>query len=137
VFKRCLVVVLVAVVLAPAERAFAQAGPSSPDRLTLPAAGPLTTAIARVRFDSVGDSRADATAQRSVARPSAPRNNVAGKVVMATVGGVAGFFGGGYVGAKIEGPCSCDDPGLKGAIIVAPIGAVVGAIVGWKVGGLF
>jgi hypothetical protein len=137
VFKRFVIVALVAAVLAPAERAFAQAGPTPADRLAMPAAGPLSTAVARVRFDSVGDSRAGATAQRSIARPAAPKNNVAGKVVMATLGGVGGFFGGGYVGAKLEGPCSCDDPGLKGAIIGAPIGAIVGAVVGWKVAGLF
>ena len=45
-------------------------------------------------------------------------------------GGVAGFFAGGIIGAKIEGDCTCDDPGLLGAVIGAPIGAAVGAIVG-------
>lgn len=48
---------------------------------------------------------------------------------------MAGFVGGGILGAKIEGPCSCDDPGLKGAVIGASIGAVVGAGAGWKVAG--
>jgi hypothetical protein len=29
-------------------------------------------------------------------------------------GAVGGFFAGGFLGAKIEGPCDCDDPGFKG-----------------------
>ena len=49
-------------------------------------------------------------------------------------GGVAGFFAGGIIGAKLEGDCACDDPGLLGAVIGAPIGAAVGAIIGvWSV----
>jgi hypothetical protein len=43
--------------------------------------------------------------------------------------------GGGYVGVKIEGDrCRCDDPGLAGLLIAAPVGAVVGGIVGFKLG---
>ena len=42
-----------------------------------------------------------------------------------------GFFAGGYIGAWIEGDrCHCDDPGLKGVLIGAPIGAVIGGILG-------
>jgi hypothetical protein len=34
---------------------------------------------------------------------------------------------------RIEGDgCKCDDPGLKGALIGAPIGAIAGGIVGAK-----
>lgn len=44
--------------------------------------------------------------------------------------GFAGFLAGGYVGAKVEGDCACDDPGLQGFIIGAPIGAAAGAIFG-------
>jgi hypothetical protein len=51
----------------------------------------------------------------------------------AAVGATAGFFGGGYLGAAIDGDCGgCDDPGLKGALIGAPIGAVAGGILGGK-----
>ena len=55
------------------------------------------------------------------------------KIFGAAVGAAGGFFGGGYLGATIEGDrCHCDDPGLKGAVIGAPIGAVVGGILGWR-----
>jgi hypothetical protein len=55
------------------------------------------------------------------------------KVLGGLIGAAGGFFGGGYLGAAIEGDrCDCDDPGLMGAIIGAPIGAVVGAIAGFK-----
>jgi hypothetical protein len=51
----------------------------------------------------------------------------------AIAGGVGGFFGGGFLGAHIEGDrCNCDDPGVRGFLIGAPIGAVVGGIVGAK-----
>ena len=43
------------------------------------------------------------------------------------------LFAGGYLGAAIEGDrCHCDDPGLKGAVIGAPIGAATGGILGWR-----
>ena len=54
------------------------------------------------------------------------------KVLGAAVGATGGFFLGGFLGAKIEGPCDCDDPGFKGALIGAPIGAVSGGILGYK-----
>jgi hypothetical protein len=45
--------------------------------------------------------------------------------------GVGGFFLGGILGARLEGnSCVCDDPGLKGFLIGAPIGAVAGAMAG-------
>jgi hypothetical protein len=54
-------------------------------------------------------------------------------VIGTIVGGVGGFFGGGILGAAIEGDrCNCDDPGLVGALIGAPTGAAVGAILGYK-----
>ena len=45
---------------------------------------------------------------------------------------VGGFFAGGILGHWIENkyaPCGCDDPGLKGAVIGAPIGAIAGGAV--------
>ena len=57
-------------------------------------------------------------------------------VAAAIVGGVGGFFAGGFLGAHIEGDrCNCDDPGVRGFLIGAPIGTVAGAIAGAK--GLF
>lgn len=59
---------------------------------------------------------------------------IARKILVASALGVAGFLAGGKIGAQIEGDCGgCDDPGLKGALIGAPIGGTIGAIVGWKI----
>jgi hypothetical protein len=53
------------------------------------------------------------------------------RIAGAAVGATGGFFGGGFLGAAIEGDsCSCDDPGLKGFLIGAPAGAVAGGILG-------
>ena len=49
--------------------------------------------------------------------------------------GIAGFFGGAYVGAALEPNCHCDDPGLAGALIGMPIGAIAGATFGVWLGG--
>ena len=55
------------------------------------------------------------------------------KVFGAIVGGVGGFFGGTFLGAAIEGDrCNCDDPGLVGALIGGPVGAVAGGVLGYK-----
>ena len=48
------------------------------------------------------------------------------------LGAVAGFFAGGFLGVAIQGDCMCDDPGLTGFMIGAPIGAVVGGMLGAK-----
>jgi hypothetical protein len=59
------------------------------------------------------------------------RRSVGRVILGAAVGTVGGFFAGGYLGAKIEGnDCNCDDPGFKGFLIGAPIGAVAGGILG-------
>ena len=69
------------------------------------------------------------TSTRSGARARSKKRIVAGSIV----GGVGGFFAGGFLGAHIEGDrCNCDDPGLRGFLIGAPIGAVAGGIVGAK-----
>ena len=56
------------------------------------------------------------------------------RVVWTAVGAAGGFFAGGYLGSAIENavaPCGCDDPGLKGAFIGFPIGAIAGGVAGW------
>jgi hypothetical protein len=60
------------------------------------------------------------------------RRSIGRKVLGAAVGATGGFFLGGFLGAKIEGGCDCDDPGFKGFLIGAPIGAVSGGILGYK-----
>ena len=94
----------------------------------LPVAGylpaePIRAAIAHVRFDASDNSRS------GIGAPS-KRNSTATKVTAGVALGIAGLFGGAWIGAKLEGNCVCDDPGLKGMIIGAPIGAIAGAITG-------
>ena len=67
---------------------------------------------------------------REALQPVAQRKSVGRRIVGGALGGVGGFFAGGYLGAKIDGRCDCDDPGFKGFLIGAPIGTVVGAILG-------
>ena len=66
---------------------------------------------------------------RSGAHARSKKRIIAGAIA----GGVGGFFGGGFLGAHIEGDrCNCDDPGVRGFLIGAPIGAVAGSFLGAK-----
>jgi len=67
-----------------------------------------------------------------IMRITRERVNVANKALASAAGAVGGFFAGAYIGAAVEPSCRCDDPGLKGIIIGAPIGAVLGGIAGAK-----
>jgi hypothetical protein len=71
-------------------------------------------------------------ARASLQTPApADKKSVARRVLGGAVGATAGLFAGGYLGAAIEGDrCHCDDPGLKGALIGIPIGAVTGGVLG-------
>ena len=54
-------------------------------------------------------------------------------VAGAIAGSIGGFFAGGFLGAHIEGDrCDCDDPGVQGFLIGAPIGALAGGLLGAK-----
>jgi len=67
--------------------------------------------------------------------PSRARQNrpLVQRILWTTAAGAGGFFGGGFLGAAIEGDsCDCDDPGFQGFLIGAPIGAAVGSILGWR-----
>jgi hypothetical protein len=114
---------VVVLMLLPAG-AFAQAGVSAVR------SQPIRDSIARVDASTV------ALTERSVLLFQATggrQRSVGRKIAGGAIGGVAGFFAGGVLGAKIDGDCGgCDDPGFKGALIGAPIGAVVGAILGVK-----
>jgi hypothetical protein len=57
------------------------------------------------------------------------------KVAYGILFGIAGFYAGGAVGAALEPNCHCDDPGLAGALIGMPIGAIAGAVFGVWLGG--
>jgi hypothetical protein len=79
-----------------------------------------------------------APAQRSFAeaRQSAGSASTGRRVLWTAIGAVGGFFAGAYLGSAIENavaPCGCDDPGLKGALIGMPIGALAGGVTGFVV----
>ena len=58
--------------------------------------------------------------------------------IWAALGAFGGFWAGGALGAGLEGTsCRCDDPGLMGFIVGAPIGAIAGGAVAWTLTGLF
>lgn len=88
-----------------------------------------------------GERRATRPATPSDRSLQAPRSNRSGVrarskkriVAGAIAGSIGGFFAGGFLGAHIEGDrCDCDDPGVRGFLIGAPIGAVAGGIFGAK-----
>jgi hypothetical protein len=70
--------------------------------------------------------------QPSRSNRSAPHARSKKRIIASAIaGGVGGFFGGGFLGAHIEGDrCNCDDPGVRGFLIGAPIGAVTGSLLG-------
>jgi hypothetical protein len=54
------------------------------------------------------------------------------RALVVALGVVGGLVGGAYIGARIEGTgCQCDDPGLKGAMIGVPVGAIAGGVLAW------
>ena len=80
--------------------------------------GRIQASVDRARFESAPDPgiRRGVRAHDQTSTTNAGQSSgVVGKVVMASVLGVAGFLGGGYLGAKIEGPCDCDDPAPSSA----------------------
>jgi len=58
------------------------------------------------------------------------RRSLANPIIRGVLGGIGGFYAGGMLGAALEPNCRCDDPGLNGFIIGAPIGAVAGSVFG-------
>jgi len=66
---------------------------------------------------------------------SQSQSKLSRKVAYGILLGLAGMYGGAYLGAAVEGSCHCDDPGLAGAMIGIPIGAIAGAAFGVWLGG--
>jgi hypothetical protein len=97
---------------------------SRADALT-PQAGTIARSVEKLDYGSLITETEQPTSSRR-------RSSVGRKILGGALGGVGGFFAGGYIGAKIDGQCDCDDPGFKGFLIGAPIGSVVGAILGAK-----
>jgi hypothetical protein len=118
---------LVAMLTVPAPQAGAQ---TVDDQMAPP--GIWTVAVASVAADantrvrSVGNSQPRFTHQTRLR--SGPR-----KVAGAVVGVIGGFYAGGLIGASLDRNCRCDDPGLQGFVIGAPIGAIAGGVLGFLV----
>lgn len=128
--RQSLVAFLIATIL-PTGSAIAQNRLSS--RLELET--PVRAAMERVQFSTTTE-RDFTTSDRAIEQPQPKGPSAVPKIFFSALGAMGGFFGGGWVGARLEPACNCDDPGLKGALIGAPIGAVVGGIAGWKLGGV-
>lgn len=95
-----------------------------------------------VSNSAVGVSRRISTDTRavdsgnSIARSSDAVPSTVLRVVAATGAGAVGLFLGASLGASMEGPCSCDDPGLEGAIIGGLSGIILGSSLGAAAPGL-
>ena len=67
-------------------------------------------------------------------RQARPQRNshvsLGARITVAALMGLAGAAIGVKLGARLEGDCRCDDPGMKGALIGMPIGAVTGVAFG-------
>ena len=132
--KRTSVVLFTAAsfVLAATMPAFAE------ERTATATSGPLETkalssaAIAQATRALPATITLRVTASQAVVPPPAQtkaKRSVAKRVAYIAIGGVGGFFAGGFLGAAIEGDrCNCDDPGWMGFVIGAPVGAATGAI---------
>ena len=98
-----------------------------------PPTGPvpgIRASIAHVSFDGTANERSVAFSRPM--RTNTNRPTSAQRASAAIALGFIGMLGGAWIGAKLEGDCACDDPGLSGALIGMPIGAVLGAVAGWR-----
>ena len=109
-------------------------GPALADPTTVRSAGPLRQSIARIT--SITPIRETPVRQALRRVPSHPLpSGSQRRHAFAMIGAIGGLLAGGFIGAKIEGDnCRCDDPGLSGFVIGAPIGAIVGGLIGDKLG---
>jgi|SRR5262245_5038297 len=139
--RRFLAAALV-IALAPVALAFAQTGVAAAapgtilDSIDREGAKRMLADVVTVTRRSAGLGESSETTSRPALQLTGPfiRGSVK-QQVFATIGAVAGIFGGGYLGMKIEGNrCHCDDPGLAGGLIGASIGGIVGGVVGFRLG---
>jgi hypothetical protein len=139
--RRFLAAVLV-VALAPIDLAFAQSGGTAAapgtirESIDSDVAKPMLAKVVPMTRRSAGHGNSSGATLRPAVQLTGPfiRGSIK-QQVLATIGAVAGLFGGGYLGMKIEGNrCHCDDPGLAGGLIGASIGGIVGGVVGFKLG---
>jgi hypothetical protein len=72
---------------------------------------------------TLAQSRLPVFRQRSVIR-----NRTAVRITAVAAASFGGFLVGGTIGSTLDRHCVCDDPGLRGFIIAAPIGAIAAGI---------
>ena len=103
----------------------------SPRQSEFSTAAAIRKAVGAQRLEGKGQAQPKAAPVRArVAQRQSP--SIGHKIAGAAIGAVGGFFLGGYTGARLEPDCDCDDPGLQGFLIGAPIGAIVGGVLGAK-----
>jgi hypothetical protein len=98
---------------------------------------PITTAPGPVwSFAPAAPATEPAGVRREPAQPmpmGAAGSGKGSKAARVILGAVGGLVAGAYLGAAIEGNrCACDDPGLAGGLIGAPLGAAAGGILAWR-----
>lgn len=114
---------------------FVTAAPAYAD--PVPTAGVSSTALRQsirsVRFDAAPPA---IDRQTKTVLMGASGRHLTRRGLQTALAAIAGLYAGGYFGASIEGDrCRCDDPGLKGFLIGAPIGAVSAGIGMWMLSG--
>lgn len=97
--------------------------------------GPDGVLVAGQRVASINDIL-DRTARVDVLeiRTAKLRSIGSPGVTGALIGAIGGFFLGALAGPGIENalhPCRCDDPGMMGRLVGAPIGAIGGGVLGY------
>ena len=73
----------------------------------------------------------EAPPPRTTARPTHTRRSARSRAAWTILGVVGGAFAGVVLGAALEPDCRCDDPGVKGALIGLPVGAIGGGVAGF------
>ena len=111
--------------------------------LAFAVAGVSPVGAQRVASDSaIGVSRYVSAGTRAIDSGSsiALSNDAVSAAVLRVVTGTTGLFVGGFFGAKLgasmEGPCGCDDPGLAGAVFGGLGGIILGSSLGAAAPGL-
>jgi hypothetical protein len=97
------------------------------------ATGPLVISP-RVIAEAVNAAIASPAPGLGVPQPRAGSTHTGRRVAFTALGAVGGFFGGAFLGAKIDRSihdCNCDDPGFQGFLIGMPVGAIAGGVAGW------
>ena len=80
---------------------------------------------------AIGRAVQQAPPPRTTARPTPKRRSARSRAVWTVLGVVGGAFAGVVLGAALEPDCRCDDPGVKGALIGLPVGAIGGGAAGF------